>query len=165
MPNRHERTGGLEGPSATSQQVGPVVGLQHPHKIGTLHLSGRGAGGEGLLTISLGPKARTCLAGQLWGSGVTVSMGLQEASGSVSDAPSTGTGKQWAWPQAILGCWSALGALVLNRTHQRVSSLPNTRLPLFWLWWPQDLKHSLVDPRPHSLGSFIQTPTRSCPAL
>lgn len=27
MPNRDEGTGGLEGPSATCQQVGPVVGL------------------------------------------------------------------------------------------------------------------------------------------
>lgn len=65
MPNCHEGTGGLEGPSATSQQVGPVVWLQYPHKIGALHLGGRGAEDKGLLTISLGPKAQPCLADQL----------------------------------------------------------------------------------------------------
>lgn len=45
MPNSKEGTGGLEGASATRQQVGPVVGVQHPYKVGALHLGGEGVGG------------------------------------------------------------------------------------------------------------------------
>lgn len=41
VPDRDEGTGGLKGPSAAHQQVGPVVGLQHPYEVGTLHLAGR----------------------------------------------------------------------------------------------------------------------------
>lgn len=40
VPNCDEGTDGLEGPGATCQQVGPVVGLQHPHEVGTLRLWG-----------------------------------------------------------------------------------------------------------------------------
>lgn len=71
VPNRDEGTGGMEGPSATCQQVGSVVGLQHPHEVGTLRLVGREEGAEGLLTISSGPKAGPCLADQPWGTVLT----------------------------------------------------------------------------------------------
>lgn len=84
VPNRDEGAGGMEGPSATCQQVGSVVGLQHPHEVGTLHLVGTRAGDEGLFTISSGPKAQPCLADQLWGSRVTFFMDLQEPSVSLS---------------------------------------------------------------------------------
>lgn len=48
MPDCDEGTGGLKGPSATRQQVGPVVGPQHPYKVGTLHLARRrGVGWRG----------------------------------------------------------------------------------------------------------------------
>lgn len=47
MPNGNESASGLEGTSAAGQQVGPVVGLQHPHKVGALHLRGEGRGGDG----------------------------------------------------------------------------------------------------------------------
>lgn len=48
VPDRDEGAGGLKGPSATCQQVGPVVGLQHPYEVGTFHLAERRGGVEGM---------------------------------------------------------------------------------------------------------------------
>lgn len=45
-----------------------------------------------------------------------------------------------------LGVFSGLGMVTPDSTYQRISSFLNTLLPLSWLWWPQDLKHSLADP-------------------
>lgn len=42
MPHCDEGTDGLEGSGATGQQVGPVVGLQDPHEVGTLCLQEKG---------------------------------------------------------------------------------------------------------------------------
>lgn len=43
--------------------------------------------------------------------------------------------------QAMAWQWVAGKALV-NNTHRRISSLPDTLCPLSWLWQPQDLKYS-----------------------
>lgn len=77
----------------------------------------------------------------LTSAGVTFFMDLSEPSGSVSNALSTGTGDR-----GYLGVFSGLGMVTPDSTYQRISSFLNTLLPLSWLWWPQDLKHSLAEP-------------------
>lgn len=74
MPNSKEGTGGLEGASATRQQMGPVVGVQQPYKVGTLHLGKEGRGGSWvrLRSVPHGPSSGTWGQGLRWSGWGTV---------------------------------------------------------------------------------------------
>lgn len=133
MPNGNESAGWLEGTSATGQQVGPVVGLQHPHKVGTLHLGGGGGWEDDLGQVGVGRVDSSAPSGAFK---ICLKWPQNRHLGS-STRLSWGSGT---------GCWSWWGAVTPDITHRRISSLVNTLLPLSGLRWPQHLKHSLYDP-------------------
>lgn len=89
--------------------------------------------------MPLGSKAQPCFTSALrtWVK-VTFFPGLPNTQDLLQRLQAEAPGEQL---QAMARQWVAGKALV-NNTHRRISSLPDTLCPLSWLWQPQNLKYS-----------------------
>lgn len=90
-------------------------------------------------TMPLGSKTQPCFISALrtWVK-VTFFPGLPNTQDLLQRLQAEAPGE---WLQAMAWQW-VTGKALVNNTHRRISSLPDTLCPLSWLWQPQDLKYS-----------------------